>query len=686
MSRHRLQRIEALYHAVLARPAADRARFLGEECAGDEELRREVESLLAHADPDDEFLEQPAPAPKRERRARVRTGETLGHYVILDLIGTGGTGEVYRARDTRLGRMVAIKVLTEDVAGDRKSRARFDREARTIARLAHSHICALHDVGHDQGIDFLVLEYLEGGTLASRLANGALPVPEAVAIAVQIAEALDAAHRHGVVHRDLKPGNVMLVKGARDRSAPTIPLAKLLDFGLAKRVPDAAAADTALERSSADPLTVPGTVLGTFQYMAPEQLSGQPVDARADIWALGCVLHEMLVGTPAFDGASQASMISEIIDGEPAPIDLPSGRKVSTELARIVHRCLAKAPEARFQSAGDLAFALSAPTLVTSAASDSKPVATVSTNRQRWWLGGLVAALVISTLAIWQPWRQSTETVVASSSEIQPPAGTEFDTRSGDASSPFPALSPDGRWLVFVAGRAGQPAGLWLRAVDGSGTTELPSTAGARSPFWSRNSGKVGFFADGKVQWFDLATKQPQVVGNAPGSEGGTSSPDGTILGGREAGGLWRIAPGTGVAVDFLQPNSSIGQQALMHPWFLPGGRRFLYFSMPDRNAWIGSLDGGSPLPLVRSDSAVMFTNSGAIVFVQQQTLYAQRFDARGRALAGDPVAVAGNVRQENARTAFSISDTGLLVYRGGGGTPEPWLTLMTNWPSKMPK
>ncbi len=571
MTGDRLQQIEALYHAALARPAAERDGFLTEQCGADDELRREVESLLAHADPADEFLEPPAPLPKPERRARVRPGETLGHYLILDLIGVGGIGEVYRARDTRLGRMVAIKVLTEDVAGDRKFRARFDREARTIARLAHSHICTLHDIGHDQGIDFLVLEYLEGDTLASRLTGGPLAVKEAIAIALQIAEALDVAHRHGVIHRDLKPGNVMLVKGARDRSSA--PLAKLLDFGLAKRLPGTVILDTpTLDRSSADPLTVPGTLLGTFQYMSPEQLSGREVDARADIWALGCVLHEMLAGTPAFDGATQASLISEIVDGEPAPLETPPGRQIPTELARIVRRCLAKLPEARFQSGGDLAFALSAPTLADSDDSPGTKPAIARPSRWRRWFVGVVAALVISALAIWRPWSGATEPGAVQTAEIQPPAGMEFDPKPGATSAPFPALSPDGLALVFAAGRPGKPASLWLRTLDGSGTIEIPSTAGARSPFWSPDGRRVAFFADGKLQWYDLESRRVRIVGPAPGSEGGTWAADGTILGGRESGGLWRVREDGGLAADLTAPNTALGQQAHMFPWFLPDG------------------------------------------------------------------------------------------------------------------
>jgi serine/threonine protein kinase len=688
----RLQRVEALYHAALARPAGERERFLAEQCGADNDLRREVESLLAHADPADEFLEEPALEPKPPRRARVRPGESLGHYQILDLIGVGGIGEVYRARDSRLGRMVAIKVLTEEVANDRKFRARFDREARTIARLAHSHICTLHDIGHDQGIEFLVLEYLEGDTLASRLVDGALPVSEAVAITLQIAEALDAAHRHGVIHRDLKPGNVMLVKGARDRTT-SAPLAKLLDFGLAKRVPAAMIVDTpTLDRSSAEPLTVPGTLLGTFQYMAPEQLSGQPVDARADIWALGCVLHEMLAGTPAFDGASQASLISEIVDGEPAVLTPPPGRRIPVELARIVRRCLAKAPEARFQSAGDLAFALSSPTLFTGDSDRRHAADPHGARGRRWFLLAAAAALAILTLLIlmWSPWSRETEPRRPQVLEIQPPPNTEFDATSGATSSPAasaqgpaPALSPDGRLLVFLAGRPGTPPALWLRALDGSGTSELASTSGARSPFWSPDSRRVGFFADGKVHRVEIETRVVRTIGAVPGSEGGAWAADGTILGGNASGGLWRIATDTNTAVDLLPPNASFGQQALISPWLLPGERRFLYLSLPDRGVWLGSLDGGTPEKLVWADSPAMFA-SGAIVFVRQQTLYAQRFDARGRALSGEPVIIARNVYRQQARAAFSISHTGLLVYRGGTNAPDPWLTLINHWTSLM--
>jgi hypothetical protein len=237
--------------------------------------------------------------------------------------------------------------------------------------------------------------------------------------------------------------------------------------------------------------------------------------------------------------------------------------------------------------------------------------------------------------------------------------------------------------LVFLAGRPGKPPGLWLRALDGSGTYELPSTSGARSPFWSPDSRRVGFFADGKVHRVEIETRQVRTVGAVPGSEGGAWAADGTILGGRASGGLWRIATDTNTPVDLLPPNASLGQQSLISPWFLPGERRFLYLSLPDRGVWLGTLDGGTPEKLVWADSPAMFA-SGAIVFVRQQTLYAQRFDARGRALAGEPVVIARNVYQQHARAAFSISHTGLLVYRGGADAPDPWLTLISNWTSLM--
>ena len=347
MDSGRWHHIAHIYEAVLERTPEERGAFLAEASAGDEELRREVESLLAYDDAPvliDRPMLEAAAAVLGDEETTLAVGKQFGPYRIDRFLGAGGMGQVYRGTDTRLNRTVAIKVLPPTLATDAQSRARFDREARTIAGLAHPHICTLHDVGHQDGVDFLVMEYLEGETLAARLEKGPVPFDQALTYAGEIAEALTAAHRLGIVHRDLKPSNIILTKGG----------AKLLDFGLAK--PDAPALLTA--GGSTEPTTPPGvteqgTILGTFQYMAPEQLEGKDADARTDIFAFGAVVYEMLTGKKAFEGKSQASLIGAIMHAEPAAISA-SLPLTPPALDRLVKTCLAKEPDDRWQSARDL--------------------------------------------------------------------------------------------------------------------------------------------------------------------------------------------------------------------------------------------------------------------------------------------------------------------------------------------
>jgi Tol biopolymer transport system component len=367
-------------------------------------------------------------------------GTTLGPYKILAPLGAGGMGEVYRAHDTRLGRDVAIKVLSSHLAATPEVRTRFEREARTISRLNHPHICTLHDVGHQDGIDYLVMELLEGETLAHRLEKGPLPVVEVLSLGAQIAEALDRAHRAGVVHRDLKPGNVMLTKGG----------AKLMDFGLARPHATGPVAGAVTESPTVSrPLTAEGTIVGTFQYMAPEQLEGKEADARSDLWALGCVLYEMATGTRAFEGESQASLIAAIMTGEPRvmtelrPVTPPA-------LERIVKRCLEKDPDARFQSASDLAFALGSFSGATEKApglAAAAPPSRQRANRMTWMLAGAAALATVAVMAshaLWKPPAPAT----ASYQRLTFRRGTIDNAR----------FAPDGRTVVYDARWDGKPS------------------------------------------------------------------------------------------------------------------------------------------------------------------------------------------------------------------------------------
>ena len=431
-------------------------------------------------------------------------GATLGPYEIQAPLGAGGMGEVYKARDTRLDRTVAIKVLPEHVAADPDLKRRFEREAKTISSLNHPHICTLHDIGSQDGIDFLVMEYLDGETLAQRVQKGALSLDQALKIAIEIADALDKAHRQGITHRDLKPGNIMLTKAG----------AKLLDFGLAKLKPVEAAGGLSALPTQEAPLTEQGTILGTFQYMAPEQLEGQETDARTDIFALGTVIYEMVAGRKAFEGKSQASLISAIMTAEPPA--LVSLQPMSTPaLDQIVRTCLAKDPESRWHSAGDIERQLKWIVEGDSQPSIAAPAATVPQGATRRQVTPLVvAALVVGGtivgLTVWSLMRPGPpEPRPITRFSVLLPPGDEFSSTGRHVV----ALSPDGGKLVY-----GSNQQLYLRAMDQPEAVPIRGTeGGGRSPFfWVYPGfptlfwGLSGFFVNdlmGKALWSSWKTR-----------------------------------------------------------------------------------------------------------------------------------------------------------------------------------
>jgi eukaryotic-like serine/threonine-protein kinase len=410
-------------------------------------------------------------------------GTRVGAYEILTPLGAGGMGEVYKARDTRLDRVVAIKVLAAHAAGDPAFRERFDREARTISQLNHTQICTLHDVGEENGAPYLVLEYLEGETLADRLTRGALTIESALAVGIQICAGLDQAHRHGIVHRDLKPGNVMLIgKG-------TVPQVKLLDFGLAKSTAPLAAGGAGAVTVST-PMTVPGVLLGTLPYMSPEQAEGRDADARSDIFAFGAVLYEMVSGRRAFEGRSAASVLAAVLDRDPPP--LASLQALSPPaLDHIVARCLAKDPDERWQSAGDvmreLRWVASAP-----------PPAAIGAVRRGWsvaWVASTIAlAAALAGTAAWTA-RKTPDRREPVQFSILPPSGTRWSSQASIS------ISPDGRHLAFVAWVGSIEARrLWIHSFGTGESRELAGTEGATRPFWSPDSQHIAFFAgDGTV-------------------------------------------------------------------------------------------------------------------------------------------------------------------------------------------
>jgi serine/threonine protein kinase/Tol biopolymer transport system component len=609
-------------------------------------------------------------------------GRRLGPYEILSAIGAGGMGEVYKARDSRLGRDVAIKILPPEVAGDPNRLSRFEQEARAVAALNHSNILALHDIGLDQGVSFIVTELLDGRTLRQLLDDERLAVSRAIDIGAQIADGLAAAHGRGMVHRDIKPENIYVTIEGR---------AKILDFGLAKTVessPDRVEAPTR-------PATAPFTVLGTVGYMAPEQVRGQPVDHRADLFSFGAVLYEMVTGRRAFGGDSAPDTMSAILREAPAPILSTPERPMPPSLLRIVDRCLDKSPAARFQSTTDLAFALKSLSYVDSGTMTSvggTVLATVEADAgwRKWLPWGIAAVATLAAFAAWQPWRPQPTAAIATLPVFQytigPPTGMSFGPNQV---SPFPAISPDGEKLVYVANRPNEPPGLWLRYLRSLEARPLPGALGGQ-PFWSPDSQSIAFFHEDSLKRIDLESGIVRQICQADSTlnQAGVWGPDGSILLARIPKGslttvLARVSSAGGEPFDITSPKAG---QAHRHPSFLPDGRRFLYQSIPDRTIWLGSFDSGEAKPILTSDSRAVYaplppgdSATGSLLFVRQATLYALPFDLERLEPKGDPRPIVDDIRtnEENGRSAFSVSATGVLVYRTGDWGEHSTLTWL---------
>ena len=593
-------------------------------------------------------------------------------------------GEVYRARDTRLDRSVAIKVLPMHVSADADLRQRFEREARTISSLQHPHICTLHDIGHQDGIDFLVMEYLEGETLADRLKRGPVPIEQAVKIAVEVCSALEKAHRQGIVHRDLKPGNIMLMKGG----------AKLMDFGLAKSVaiagtgsaeshltPSTPTMNMSALASAAGPLTQRGMIVGTFQYMAPETLQGQPADARSDIFSLGCVLYEMITGKRAFEGKSQLSVLAAILDKEPEPIR-SAQPMTPPELERVIATCLEKDPDARWQSAGDVGKQLR-----WIAGTPVKKAETPAPNRTMLRAVAIAACvlLVIALAGLGYIYlrRSSAPSLRAS---IPPPENANFDF-VGDFAGP-PMLSPDGTRVLFSARREKEPVALWVRSLETGAVDKLAGTDEAYSPFWSADSRWVGFFShDGKLKKISAGGGPTTSLADAPNARGGAWNQDNVILYSPDyRGALWKIGANGGAATQVTFIDQA---KHTTHRWpsFLPDGKHFLYFAThhsggarEQNGIYLGSLDSKDVKLVMASDSPGLYA-AGHLLFHNQSMLMAQKFDPVSGALSGEPITIADDVQYDTGtwRTSFTASDNGVLVYE-----PDPNkgsnVTIGLNW------
>ncbi len=604
-------------------------------------------------------------------------GSRLGPYEIVSPLGAGGMGEVYKARDTRLGRTVAVKVLPTHIALSPEVRQRFEREAKTISQLSHPHICALYDVGREGETEYLVMEYLEGETLSDRLVKGPLTLEQTLKYGVEIAEALDTAHRREIVHRDLKPGNVMLTKSG----------VKLLDFGLAKAVAPAGpiSALTSLPTMAGGAsLTQEGTILGTVQYMAPEQLEGKEADARTDIFAFGAVLYEIATGKKAFAGASQASLIAAILEREPAPISSIQPMTPPT-LDRVVKTCLAKDPEERWQSAGDLMRELRWISGGESATDARAPMPLKGIRRQAPWAAA--AVLLLSTVALAVLHFGGLR--LFGHSEVPDQGAVKFALYApGTANSiATPVVSPDGRRIAFAATAENRTI-LWVRALDSLVARPLAGTEGVSQnaqPFWSPDGRFLAFFAGGKLKKIDSSGENVLVLADALEGRGGSWSAEGGILFAPETTGpLLRMSAEGGSPSPATTLDKSHKEFSHRFPSFLPDGRRFFYWveagdspedlitGRAEREIQVGSLDVKGLLARFRpgTDSSVAYALPGYLLFVQQHLLFAQPFDARTLRLHGGARTVTEDVASSvgsgmpYGAPAFSVSRNGVLAYK----------------------
>ena len=652
-------RVKEIFDAALACPADRRHAFVRDQCDGDIPLGDEVLSLLAAHTAAGTFAEQPAierivavdSSTTAERAPTMANGLEFGTYRIVEPLDAGGMGEVYRALDTRLHREVAIKVLPAALSDDPDRVARLEREARLLAALNHPYIATIHGLDISSGRHAIVMELVEGPTLAERLASGPLPLDAALALARQIAEALEAAHEKGIIHRDLKPANIKLT------AAGTV---KVLDFGLARL---AASNDGEIPATLtvAGPGSHDGLVAGTPGYMSPEQVRGQRVDARNDVWAFACVVYEMLTGHQTFAGATLSETSAAILESEPDWERLPA--LVPAGVRRLLRRCLQRDPRQRFHHIADVRIELEDAIGARDGAVAALP-ATANHRRTRL-LAVSTALMALALVALLIAW--------VLRGPVNAPELRAVEITTPRTADPFSfAISPDGRRLAFVAERDGQPM-LWVRDLDSVNSRVLPGTEGARRPFWSPDSRSIGFFMNSELRRVEARGGAPQTITYLLAGTTGTWGSDGTILFSSTASpGLRRVdAAGGTVQVATTPAAGSTGHR---HPLFLPGGRQFLFFAGgPDavRGVYLGRLGSSDATRLVASDTQGAYVAPDWLLFVRQGTLWAQRFDLGGRTVSGEPIAVADSVAFEpiDGTGAFSTSPSGTLTYRVGRPT-----------------
>jgi Tol biopolymer transport system component/tRNA A-37 threonylcarbamoyl transferase component Bud32 len=638
----RWQQIERLYHAALTRDEDERAAFLRDTCGDDTALRREVESVLAYDGHSAAFLTGQAidtvAATSSPEDIEPLVGQRIGPYEITSLLGFGGMGDVYRARDARLGREVAIKMLPDVFASDPARRARFEREARVLAALNHPNIAAIYGLEDAGGIHALVLELVEGETLAQRLRSGPLPVREALSVARQLASALEAAHDKGIVHRDLKPRNIALTQQG---------VVKVLDFGLAKAALDDSTVSGPHEADTRD-----GTVLGTTTYMSPEQARGKTVDAQTDVWAFGCVLVEMLTGHPVFSGETVSDTIAAILDREPDWSVLPP--ETPAAIARLVKRCLEKDPTRRLHDAADARIEIddALQDHPTESGDVRPPVAPAARRRQWLVLAAAIAAAVALGISRAPKIATATRLSVSAPGSISPQLSA--------------VVSPDGRRLAFVATGGSGNLMLWIRDLDSLEPRALAGTENAAHPFWSPDGRFIGFLADGKVRRIATTGGAVATIADTAERAGPSWSRNGQILFVSKLGELG-VVSAEGGPVSTVVAGLGSGRQATW-PHFLPDARHFLFFvrsaNRGERGVYVGSLDSSETKQLLQSEFKAAYAG-GHLLFVRGTTLMAQPFDTARLELTGhaSPVADGVWVAAGAGQASFSVSDTGVLAY-----------------------
>ena len=591
----------------------------------------------------------------------VAPGTQLGPYEIGSPLGAGGMGEVYRARDTKLERDVALKVLPAAFASDPERMARFRREAQVLASLNHPHIGAIYGFEDSGGVHALVMELVEGSTLADRIAPDAIPLDEALQIAREIAEALEAAHERGIIHRDLKPANIKVTQDGN---------VKVLDFGLAKTL-ESQPASTDIHNSPTvtSMATLPGVILGTAAYMSPEQAKGKSVDPRTDIWAFGCVFFEMLAGKRPFEGETVPDALAAVIRAEPEWSLLPSNTPQT--IRNLLHRCLKKDPRQRLQAIGDARIAIEE---VFSGASPDLPSAfemrTAAWRRALPW-SVATAAVILAALFAAKYFTREPQPSPAIVSQIVPPPNTKF-VFTGINPGP-PTLSPDGEWLVFSAVSSDGRQLLWVRPLGSAASKPLDGTDGATFPFWSADSHSLGFFANGKLNRIDVSGGPPLALCDVAIGRGGTWGADGTILFTPNVSSpVFRIAASGGLPQQVTTLNASLNERSHRWPQFLPDNKHFLFFApiavVGTGGVYAGALGGGAPKLIMQNDSNAVYSLPGYLLFVRQGILMAQRFDANQLRLDGDAVPLVEHVGVNaiTSRAIFAVSETGIMMYEAG--------------------